>query len=271
MRPTLIDLGGIDGFAQLEREVFGPVLHVVRWRREELRGLIERINATGYGLTHGIHTRIDETASTILSRIRAGNVYVNRNMIGAVVGVQPFGGLGLSGTGPKAGGPLYLRRLARTTTPFRFPPEMRLRLPGPTGEDNEIEFRPRGMVACVADDERALRAQARLAQSFGNTAVMVRSHLTLGIRHGLDAAHLQLVDVLDANALDAVLMDLPPERAVRLRRHVAEASRRIVPIITPDAHGNYDATRLVLERTITTNTAAAGGNARLLAMAADEA
>ncbi len=111
--PTLVDLGDIRGLAHLTREVFGPVLHVLRWKRDELPKLITAINATGYGLTHGIHTRIDETVAAILAQVRAGNIYVNRNIVGAVVGVQPFGGHGLSGTGPKAGGPLYLRRLVR--------------------------------------------------------------------------------------------------------------------------------------------------------------
>ncbi len=270
MRPTLIELGGIDGLPRLEREVFGPVLHIVRWRREELDALIDAINASGYGLTHGIHTRIDETTETILARIRAGNVYVNRNMIGAVVGVQPFGGLGLSGTGPKAGGPLYLRRLVRTRMPLRWPEEMRESLPGPTGESNEIEFRPRGVVACIADDERSLRTQARLAQALGNHVMMVRSHLTPGIRHGLDAERLQLVDLLDPAKVDAVLLDVSRERAAALRRQIAAGEGRIIPIITPDAEGQYDTARLVVEHTVAMNTAAAGGNARLLAIAADE-
>ena len=87
----------------LKREVFGPVLHVIRYRREELDRLIDDINATGYGLTFGLHTRLDETIAHVTGRIKAGNIYVNRNIIGAVVGVQPFGGRGLSGTGPKAG------------------------------------------------------------------------------------------------------------------------------------------------------------------------
>ncbi len=113
--PTLIEL---DGIHQLEREVFGPVLHYVRYRAESLDAVIDAVNATGYGLTLGIHSRIDETVRHIASRVRVGNVYVNRNMIGAVVGVQPFGGEGLSGTGPKAGGPHYLLRFAveRTLT-----------------------------------------------------------------------------------------------------------------------------------------------------------
>jgi RHH-type proline utilization regulon transcriptional repressor/proline dehydrogenase/delta 1-pyrroline-5-carboxylate dehydrogenase len=108
--PTLLEIGSI---RELKREVFGPILHVVRFERAGLERLIEDINATGYGLTLGIHSRIDETIDFIVSRAHAGNIYVNRNMIGAVVGVQPFGGEGLSGTGPKAGGPLMLHRLLR--------------------------------------------------------------------------------------------------------------------------------------------------------------
>ncbi|HEU4517175.1 MAG TPA: bifunctional proline dehydrogenase/L-glutamate gamma-semialdehyde dehydrogenase PutA [Steroidobacteraceae bacterium] len=106
----------IDGIARLEREVFGPVLHVVRFPGPRLEAIVDEINASGYGLTLGIHTRIDSVARRVASRARVGNVYVNRNMIGAVVGVQPFGGCGLSGTGPKAGGPHYLPRFATEQT-----------------------------------------------------------------------------------------------------------------------------------------------------------
>ncbi|HZS85280.1 MAG TPA: bifunctional proline dehydrogenase/L-glutamate gamma-semialdehyde dehydrogenase PutA [Stellaceae bacterium] len=102
----------IESLARLEREVFGPILHIVRWRGDQLDQVLEQIAATGYGLTLGIHSRIDETVRAIERRVRVGNIYVNRNMIGAVVGVQPFGGEGLSGTGPKAGGPHYLYRFA---------------------------------------------------------------------------------------------------------------------------------------------------------------
>jgi RHH-type proline utilization regulon transcriptional repressor/proline dehydrogenase/delta 1-pyrroline-5-carboxylate dehydrogenase len=97
---------------QLTEEVFGPILHVVRWRTDELDALIDDIAANGYGLTLGIHSRIDALAARVAARLPHGNVYVNRNMIGAVVGTQPFGGSGLSGTGPKAGGPNYLHRFA---------------------------------------------------------------------------------------------------------------------------------------------------------------
>jgi RHH-type proline utilization regulon transcriptional repressor/proline dehydrogenase/delta 1-pyrroline-5-carboxylate dehydrogenase len=106
----------IDNPEQLEGEVFGPILHVVRWQADRLDAVLDAITATGYGLTLGIHSRIDETVRHILGRLQIGNSYVNRSMIGAVVGVQPFGGEGLSGTGPKAGGPRYLHRFATERT-----------------------------------------------------------------------------------------------------------------------------------------------------------
>jgi RHH-type proline utilization regulon transcriptional repressor/proline dehydrogenase/delta 1-pyrroline-5-carboxylate dehydrogenase len=106
--PTLIEL---DSIGELQREVFGPVLHLVRYRRRDSGRAGGQINGTGYGLTLGVHTRIDETIAQMVERAKAGNMYVNRNMVGAVVGVQPFGGEGLSGTGPKAGGPLYMLRM----------------------------------------------------------------------------------------------------------------------------------------------------------------
>ncbi|KWS05022.1 Proline dehydrogenase (Proline oxidase) [Lysobacter capsici AZ78] len=101
---------------QLHKEVFGPVLHVIRWKADQLDAVIDAINATGYGLTLGIHSRIDETIDRISARVKVGNCYVNRNQIGAVVGVQPFGGQNLSGTGPKAGGPHYLPRFTTEKT-----------------------------------------------------------------------------------------------------------------------------------------------------------
>jgi RHH-type proline utilization regulon transcriptional repressor/proline dehydrogenase/delta 1-pyrroline-5-carboxylate dehydrogenase len=106
----------IDSIRSLEKEVFGPILHIVRYRSRDLDRVIDDINATGFGLTMGIHSRIDRTQRYIASRIQAGNCYINRNMIGAVVGVQPFGGERLSGTGPKAGGPHYMLRFATERT-----------------------------------------------------------------------------------------------------------------------------------------------------------
>jgi RHH-type proline utilization regulon transcriptional repressor/proline dehydrogenase/delta 1-pyrroline-5-carboxylate dehydrogenase len=111
--PTLIELAGV---RELTREIFGPVLHVIRYSPDAVDDVVDGINAAGFGLTLGVHSRIDSFARRIADRARVGNVYVNRDMIGAQVGVQPFGGMGLSGTGPKAGGPHYLARFATEQT-----------------------------------------------------------------------------------------------------------------------------------------------------------
>jgi RHH-type proline utilization regulon transcriptional repressor/proline dehydrogenase/delta 1-pyrroline-5-carboxylate dehydrogenase len=107
--PAAYEIERIDA---LTREVFGPILHLVQFDGDRLDAVVDAINGTGYGLTLGIHSRIEETVRRITARARVGNIYVNRNIVGAVVGVQPFGGEGLSGTGPKAGGPHYLHRFA---------------------------------------------------------------------------------------------------------------------------------------------------------------
>ncbi len=107
--PVAVEIAGLH---VLKKEVFGPILHVIRYKASELDSIIDQINISGFGLTLGIHSRIDETVDYISRRVRVGNTYVNRNQIGAIVGVQPFGGMGLSGTGPKAGGPRYLHRFA---------------------------------------------------------------------------------------------------------------------------------------------------------------
>src|SRR5690606_29274490 len=111
--PLAVELADVRA---VQKEVFGPIVHIARFRARDLDQVVDRINALGYGLTLGVHTRIDTVAERIAARARVGNVYVNRNMIGAVVGVQPFGGMGLSGTGPKAGGPHYLPRFGTEQT-----------------------------------------------------------------------------------------------------------------------------------------------------------
>lgn len=109
--PTVFEIGSMK---ELKREVFGPVIHIIRFDGKDLDKVIADINSSGYGLTQGLHSRLEDTASKVYNNIKAGNIYINRNTVGAVVGVQPFGGEGLSGTGPKAGGPLYLYRLVDT-------------------------------------------------------------------------------------------------------------------------------------------------------------
>ena len=110
--PRIVEL---DAYDAVKEEAFGPILHVVRWPSDELGEVVKAIGATGYGLTFGLHTRLDGRVAALTAHPPAGNTYVNRDMVGAVVGTQPFGGRGLSGTGPKAGGPLYLARFCEET------------------------------------------------------------------------------------------------------------------------------------------------------------
>ena len=262
--PALVDLGDIAGLRHLDGEVFGPVLHVLRWRADQLDALIAAINAPGYALTHGIATRINDRVTTILGRIQAGNVYVNRNIVGAVVGVQPFGGHGRSGTGPKAGGPLYLRRLMREVAPL--PHVQEIALPGPTGETNTLQFLPRGVVACIADRAAALIEQGLAAAASGNTVVIERARLTPLIRTALAHAQVRAVDTIAPADVDAVLLDLAPAPAAAIRLRFAASDGAIVPVISGDAQGSYDWTRLIVERTVTVNTTAAGGDATLLSL-----
>jgi RHH-type proline utilization regulon transcriptional repressor/proline dehydrogenase/delta 1-pyrroline-5-carboxylate dehydrogenase len=206
--PAIVEVTRV---ADVEREVFGPVLHVLRYRRDGLDALIDAINAAGYGLTFGLHTRIDETIARVTERIEAGNIYINRNVIGATVGVQPFGGSRLSGTGPKAGGPLYLARLLAEPTPgaleglegdgaalnairaftawlrasghpaeaercvglmARSPLGARVELPGPVGERNLYALRRRGRIAAVAINRGAALVQIGTILATGNDAIV---------------------------------------------------------------------------------------------------
>jgi len=261
--PTLIMLADVRA---LTAEVFGPVLHVVRFRQGELAPLIDAINATGYGLTHGVQTRIDETVEAVCARIRAGNIYVNRNIIGAVVGVQPFGGDRLSGTGPKAGGPHYLWRLVKSAMP-PLPADVNAgdALPGPTGESNTLYLRPRGRVACIADTEAELVTQARIASSTGNVALLGASARRQRGEELAEVRHELVADPLAAQP-DAVLFAGTPSAAREVRLKLSAFPGAIVPLVIATA-GGYDAIRLLTERTVTINTTASGGNASLLSLA----
>ncbi|MCC6720416.1 MAG: trifunctional transcriptional regulator/proline dehydrogenase/L-glutamate gamma-semialdehyde dehydrogenase [Acetobacteraceae bacterium] len=305
--PTIIEIGRI---ADVGGEVFGPVLHVLRYRREELDGLIDAINATGYGLTFGLHTRIDETVARVVERIRAGNIYVNRNIIGAVVGVQPFGGSGLSGTGPKAGGPLYLARLrmAGNSPPGRVATAQlrpalaayldwlaargmgavaeRCRrlasgladhldtvLPGPVGESNIHRLRPRGTIGAVCATPHGLLLQLGLILATGNTAVVEAANPAAAALEELPpalAARVLTVPALDAaRDLHAVLFDGPAAALRALDRRLAARDGAIVQVVarSPGEDSGDDLDRLLEEVAISTNTAAAGGNASLMSIA----
>jgi len=294
--PAMIEIGSM---AELEHEVFGPVLHVLRYRRRDLDKLIGEINATGYGLTFGVHSRIDETIDHASESIAAGNVYVNRNLIGAVVGVQPFGGHGLSGTGPKAGGPLYLYRLLsrHPGTPIRgAAPAVALRwaeflrtqgiaaadlcdafirttplghtsvLRGPVGERNTYSISAKGRVLCSARSKEGLAAQIGAALATGNGALVWRSAFAAFAR--LPADLRRVVEVVPDDALpdcDSVLVEPIDDAGRDLARRVAERAGRIVPLHLCDLTG-CALEQLVRERSVSVNTAAAGGNASLVSL-----
>jgi RHH-type proline utilization regulon transcriptional repressor/proline dehydrogenase/delta 1-pyrroline-5-carboxylate dehydrogenase len=298
--PTIIE---IDTMAELTREVFGPVLHVLRYRRQDLPALIEAINATGYGLTFGLHTRLDETVERVTGCIAAGNLYVNRNIIGAVVGVQPFGGRGLSGTGPKAGGPLYLSRLVadpavsltgpgeqpavehfaewleargaadaadRARAAGRMSPlGLETELPGPVGERNLYACHPRGRIALVARSEAGLHEQVAAVLATGNRAVIAADTARRDWLAGLPDALASLVEWSDVALSEPGIAAALVESAADVRR-VAEAlagrAGPIVPLQLASAEGGYVLAWLVEEVATSINTAAAGGNASLMAI-----
>ncbi|MDC6209786.1 trifunctional transcriptional regulator/proline dehydrogenase/L-glutamate gamma-semialdehyde dehydrogenase [Ralstonia solanacearum] len=321
--PTVIEL---DSLSDLTREIFGPVLHVVRWKRTAkdtdgagLTRLIEQINGTGYGLTLGIHTRIDETIAHIVERAHVGNLYVNRNIVGAVVGVQPFGGEGLSGTGPKAGGPLYLLRLLSTCpqdamraalaltagagtdietderrallAPFdalhdwarKQSPELAaqcdrlaaatatgavLTLPGPTGERNTYMLLPRDAVLCVAADPADWLRQLAAVLAVGSAAVVQENPAIAEVLRVLPPAvqsRVRVVASLEDAAFDAVLHHGDSDH---LRALCEGLARRAGPIVgvqgLPYGGQGLALERLLIERSLSVNTAAAGGNASLM-------
>ncbi|MFD3301713.1 trifunctional transcriptional regulator/proline dehydrogenase/L-glutamate gamma-semialdehyde dehydrogenase [Aquipseudomonas alcaligenes] len=172
--PTLIELGSFD---EMKREIFGPVLHLVRYPRAELGSLLQQINDSGYGLTLGVHTRIDETIAQVVDSAKVGNLYVNRNIVGAVVGVQPFGGEGLSGTGPKAGGPLYLYRLLSTRPQDAVAQQLKGDNVHALGAPAELEKARAAFATWAAKEEPAVAA---LFQQYGELSQSYTSHVLTG-------------------------------------------------------------------------------------------
>ncbi|MEY1556428.1 bifunctional proline dehydrogenase/L-glutamate gamma-semialdehyde dehydrogenase PutA [Yoonia sp. R2331] len=264
--PTVIR---VDSIAQMTREIFGPVLHVATFKSHALDHVIDTINATGYGLTFGLHTRIDDRVETVTTRINAGNIYVNRDQIGAIVGSQPFGGEGLSGTGPKAGGPHYLPRFtapATAATAGQFDqdadiaaltkqlntatppaPQPVRDLPGPTGESNRLHAMPRGPVLCLGPGAAAAQAQADSVTALGGTAVMAQGNLP--------------VSALTTLPLAAALWWGDADTARAYAKALTQRTGPITALITAQP----DAAHVLHERHVCIDTTAAGGNAQLLA------
>ena len=264
--PTVIRVNSI---ADMPREIFGPVLHVATFKATEIDKVVAAINASNYGLTFGLHTRIDDRVQHIVEALHVGNIYVNRNQIGAVVGSQPFGGEGLSGTGPKAGGPDYLTRFTRQDAPEApngaametseqaaiaalksagQPQTVHAQnLPGPTGESNRLTAVPRAPILCLGPTAAAATAQSNAVRALGGTAVEVP---------GLAAQSLATLP-----NFGAALYWGDTASARTYAKALATRTGPIVALIT----GLPDAAHVLLERHVCIDTTASGGNAQLLA------
>lgn len=260
--PTLIRVNGI---ADMEREIFGPVLHIATFEARDLSRVVDDINARGFGLTFGLHTRIDDRVQQVVDSIRAGNVYVNRNQIGAVVGSQPFGGEGLSGTGPKAGGPWYIPRLMnRSVDPQTLPASATpggsagLVLPGPTGESNHWRAIPRSGVLLLDDGSEDSPRYADTIRALGCKVFMEKLTDVVG---GSDESLLQRLDRHCAAVVATPAQD--PATLLKLRQALASSSGPLIPLVNT----LKDPSRFLLERHICIDTTAAGGNASLLGSA----
>ena len=272
----------VDGIGDLKEELFGPVLHVAKFRPRELDRIVDAINASGFGLTFGLHSRIDERVRDITGRLKVGNMYVNRNQIGAVVESQPFGGEGLSGTGPKAGGPRYVRRFSRGKMHAHRVPAGRdadvkrvqelldqaksrtegspvtVELPGPTGESNHMNYHPRGVVLCLGPSAEDGARQMYIARSAGCSAVVVCDGIDdeSAVPGILPREALSTLGNFDIVALWSDEADLR-----EARRALSARSGPLVPLVAMSELEDY----CVHERHVCIDTTAAGGNASLFA------
>lgn len=298
--PKIIE---IDDISVLKREVFGPVLHVIRYHREQLDDLIDAINATGYGLTFGLHTRLDDMIAHATARVKVGNIYVNRNVIGAVVGVQPFGGRGLSGTGPKAGGPLYLGRLVklppllaafatgqqnRMLEDFaawldacgeaeaaisvrmygsRSIVDQTLEFPGPVGERNLYALRPRGQITLIPKTQNGLYQQMAVVLAAECTGLIEGKTLPADLPANVAARFTGAASDMPA----AVLIEGDGHDVMKVTRTLADLSGPIIPVYAATSAEckegcAYPLYGLFEEVSISINTTASGGNASLMAL-----
>ena len=277
--PAVIRVGGI---SDLKREVFGPVMHVATFDATKIDAVVSEINATGYGLTFGMHSRIDDRVEQVISRLNVGNIYINRNQIGAVVGAQPFGGEGLSGTGPKAGGPHYLPRLRQSITAHNDVPDGKTvtkekveralaavsgkrtacvssqKMGGPTGESNLLSVYGRGVVLCLGPTAKDAQRQAAIARQNGCFTVTVAPGAEIDGTLPLDLlAHINGFDLV------AYWADAKGQR--QARQALAAREGRLIALCC----GDDLAARCVLERHVCIDTTASGGNASLLAQVSD--
>lgn len=272
----------VDGINDLGEEIFGPVLHVATFENDDLDRIISDINNRGYGLTFGLQTRIERRIDKLSAAMKVGNIYVNRNQVGAVVGSQPFGGEGLSGTGPKAGGPHYLPSFFEGSAPVKpmtsgniltldqvqaaldSLPEADTRprgceiMPGPTGESNELFTYARGKILCLGPSLADAMQQAETARLQGCEPLIVvpDANGEYALNGFLDRKHLTELDGFDAVICWSEIEDT---RAIRIA--LAQRDGPLIPLITEEQFSS----RCIVERHVCIDTTAAGGNVSLLA------
>ncbi|HHE3514926.1 TPA: bifunctional proline dehydrogenase/L-glutamate gamma-semialdehyde dehydrogenase PutA [Pasteurella multocida] len=296
--PTLFEL---ENLHHLKHEVFGPVLHVVRFHASEFNQVIAQINSTGFGLTSGIHSRIDESINHWLEQVHAGNLYVNRNTVGAVVGVQAFGGRGLSGTGPKAGGPFYLQRLVHakhwTLTPLHYntprdlsdlaakvrsiftkseqtpllslidqvaqcsPLNTTFRMQGITGEENYLTFTPRSLIA-IGNGPLAQQMQALIAVAAVGATAVISKYSQLAAYEKRLADYLFVAEVEECEEISQLIV-LDPITAKQKAQYADRPGAILTYVEQLDLA--LSLFPLLHEQAISINTTAAGGNASLMA------
>jgi len=277
--PSVIKVGGI---RDLEKEIFGPVLHIATFKADNIDQIIADINASGYGLTFGLHTRIDDRVEHFTTQLNVGNMYINRNQIGAIVGSQPFGGEALSGTGPKAGGPSYVPRFTRQIAdqsqvdigkgaeinvvqqaldqldPVRRQPFQTLDLPGPTGESNRLSTYPRGVFLCLGPSVEQAKSQAALARKSGCQTICIAPGAQ---GENCIDGFLSRTDLKLLEGFNGVVLWSDTDDQRRARQALAHRSGALIPLITNSDFADH----CVLERHVCIDTTAAGGNASLLA------
>ena len=270
----------VNSISDLREEIFGPVLHVATFAASDLTRVMADINATGYGLTFGMHSRIDDRIALASRTVNAGNIYINRNQIGAVVGSQPFGGEGMSGTGPKAGGPNYVARFTKPEvrtiahTEQRSVATDRVQaaidaaqlsgaaldsqvFPGPTGESNRMTTHGRGTVLCLGPGPQAAAQQAEAAEQAGCYPVMATSGLLLD---GAISGEVTAEALSTLQGFAAVVSFAAPEQLREYRVALAARDGALIPLLSEGDFARW----LTHERHVCVDTTAAGGNAQLL-------
>lgn len=274
----------VDGIEDVRDEIFGPVLHVATFGALELPDVVNAINQRGFGLTFGLHTRIDDRVQAIVDDIKCGNIYINRNQIGAVVASQPFGGEGLSGTGPKAGGPNYvgkfikpiaadvpkvtassvvlpLKSVQKALDKIEFEQSLydSHEMQGPTGESNRLSHFGRGVILCLGPGAEAALMQAHTASGLGCATFAIAPDLSgKGTMDGIISPE----DLEQLDGFAAVVSWDRTDAIRKMRIALSERSGQLLSLIT-----DTDFKQCLLERQVCIDTTAAGGNASLLASA----